>query len=72
MATYLLRDGSKVTADIILPQMDVFVYETDGGKTVQVVLSVEAEQFLLNSVPSKVVPSSQKNGNCLQEALCLT
>ena len=36
--------------------MDVFVYETDGGKTVQVVLSVEAEQFLLNSVPSKVVP----------------
>ncbi|QNG28638.1 hypothetical protein [Synechococcus sp. LTW-R] len=56
MATYLLRDGSKVTADIILPQMDVFVYETDGGKTVQVVLSVEAEQFLLNSLSSKVVP----------------
>ena len=55
MATFLLRDGSKVTADIILPQVDVFVYETDGGKSVQVVLSVEAEQFLLNSVPSKVV-----------------
>ena len=56
MATFLLRDGSKVTADIILPQVDVFVYETDGGKSVQVVLGVEAEQFLLNSVPSKVVP----------------
>ena len=56
MATFLLRDGSKITADIILPQMDVFVYETDSGKSVQVVLSVEAEQFLLNSVPSKVVP----------------
>ena len=56
MATYLLRDGSKVTADIVLSQMDVFIYETDDGKTVQVVLSVEAEQSLLNSVPSKVVP----------------
>ena len=50
MATFLLRDGSKITADIVLPQMDVFVYETDYGKTVQVVLSVEAEQFLLNSL----------------------
>ena len=56
MATFLLRDGSKITADIMLPQMDVFIYETDDGKTVQVVLGVEAEQFLLNSVPSKVVP----------------
>ena len=56
MATYLLRDGSKVTTDIVLPQMDVFIYETDGRKTVQVVLSVEAEQFLLNSLSSKVVP----------------
>ena len=56
MATFLLRYGSKVTADIILPQVDVFVHETDGGKSVQVVLSVEAEQFLLNSAPSKVVP----------------
>ena len=56
MATYLLRDGSKITVDIVLPQMDVFVYETDDGKTVQVVLSVEAEQFLLNSLSSKVLP----------------
>ena len=56
MATFLLRDGSKITANIVLPQMDVFVYETDDGKTVQVVLSVEAEQFLLNSLSSKVLP----------------
>ena len=56
MATFLLRDGSKITADIVLPQEDVFIYETDDGKTIQVVLSVEAEQFLLNSVPSKAVP----------------
>ena len=56
MATFLLRDGSKITADIVLPQMDIFVYETDDGKTVQVVLSVEAEQFLLNSLSSKVLP----------------
>ena len=40
MATYVLRDGSKVTADIVLLQMDVFIYETDGEKTIQVVLSV--------------------------------
>ena len=56
MATFLLRDGSKITADIVLPQMDLFIYETDDGKTVQVVLSIEADQFLLNSVSSKVVP----------------
>ena len=56
MATFLLRDGSKITAESVLAQKDVFIYETDDGKTVQVVLSVEAEQFLLNSVPSKVVP----------------
>ena len=56
MATFLLRDGSKITADIVLLQKDVFIYESDDGKTVQVVLSIEAEQFLLNSVSSKVVP----------------
>ena len=56
MATFLLRDGSKMTANIVLPQKDVFIYEVDDGKTVQVVLSIEAEQFLLNSVSSKVVP----------------
>ena len=56
MATYLLRDGSKITADIVLSQMDVFVNKNNDGKTAQVVLSVEAEQFLLKSLSSKVVP----------------
>ena len=56
MATFLLRDGSKITSDIVLPQKDVFIYEADDGKTVQVVLSIEAEQFLLNSLSSKVLP----------------
>ena len=56
MATFLLRDGGKITADLVLPQKDVFIYEADDGMTVQVVLSIEAEQFLLNSVSSKVVP----------------
>ena len=35
-----------MTANIVLPQKDVFIYEADDGKTVQVVLSIEAEQFL--------------------------
>ena len=56
MATSLLRDGSKITADIVLSQMDVFVNKNNDGKTAQVVLSVEAEQFLLKSLSSKVVP----------------
>ena len=56
MATFLLRGRSKITAESVLAQKDVFVYETDDWKTVQVVISVEAEQFLLNSLSSKVVP----------------
>lgn len=56
MARFLLRDGSKVGAEVSPEGLEVFSYEDQKGQLIHALATVKAEREFLRQVPSKLLP----------------
>ena len=56
VARFLLRDGSKVGAEVSPEGLDVFSYEDQKGQVIHALATIKAERELLKQVPSKLLP----------------
>ena len=56
VARFLLRDGSKVGAEVSPEGLDVFSYEDQKGQVIHALATVKAEREFLRQVPSKLLP----------------
>ena len=56
VARFLLRDGSKVGAEVSPAGLEVFSYEDQKGQQIHALATVKAERELLKQVPSKLLP----------------
>ena len=56
VARFLLRDGSKVGAEVSPAGLEVFSYEDQKGQMIHALATVKAEREFLKQVPSKLLP----------------
>lgn len=56
VARFLLRDGSKVGAEVSLQGLEVFSYTDQKGQQVHALATTQAEREFLKRVPSKLLP----------------
>ena len=56
VARFLLRDGSKVGAEVSPEGLEVFSYEDQNGQQIHALATVKAEREFLKQVPSKLLP----------------
>ena len=56
VARFLLRDGSKVGAEVSPAGLEVFSYEDQKGQVIHALATVKAEREFLKQVPSKLLP----------------
>ena len=56
VARFLLRDGSKVGAQVSPEGLEVFSYEDQKGQQIHALATVKAEREFLKQVPSKLLP----------------
>ena len=56
MARFLLRDGSKVGAEVSPVGLEVFTYEDQKGQVIHALATVKAEREFLKQLPSKLLP----------------
>ena len=56
VARFLLRDGSKVGAEVSPAGLEVFNYEDQKGQVIHALATVKAELEFLKQVPSKLLP----------------
>ena len=56
VARFLLRDGSKVGAEVSPAGLEVFSYEDQRGQVIHALATVKAEREFLKQVPSKLLP----------------
>ena len=56
VARFLLRDGSKVGAEVSPEGLEVFTYLDLKGQEIHALATVKAERAFLKQVPSKLLP----------------
>ena len=69
VARFLLRDGSKVGAEVSPEGLDVFTYEDQKGQVIHALATVKAEREFLRQVPSKLLPLYVRMDMALSKAI---
>ena len=56
VARFLLRDGSKVGAEVSPEELEVFTYVDLKGQEIHALATLKAEREFLKQVPTKLLP----------------
>ena len=69
VARFLLRDGSKVGAEVSPEGLEVFSYEDQKGQVIHALATVKTEREFLRQIPSKLLPLYVRMKQALAKAV---